>query len=131
QGAVGHELRVYGPGESIDETHIHTAAASLVGTRGVGEAIAYHPFPACQRRRDYALYVLRARGEHEQRLGDRRDGLGTALQHDLAHTLGERRTPWLTRQPVGDAPPGEPGTDQLGDGGLAGAFDAFERDELA
>ena len=46
QGAVGCELRVHRVRQRLDQRRIDATAAALVGARGVGEAIAYHPLAA-------------------------------------------------------------------------------------
>ena len=93
----GTRSAVHGLRQALDELGIHAAAASLVGAGGIGEAIADHPLAARQRRADEVADVQRAGGEHQQRLGHRGHGLGAALEHDLAHALGQRRAARLAR----------------------------------
>src|SRR5256886_15148441 len=108
----------------------YTTLFRSIGARGVGEAIAYHPLPARERRADDVLYVQGARGEHEQRLGERRYRLRAALQHDLPHPLCEGRATGLARQARRNAMAPEPGAHELRERGFTGALDALERDEL-
>jgi hypothetical protein len=58
---------VHGVREALDELTVHATAAALVGVRGVGEAVAQHPFAARERWTDEIVDVYLTRAEHEQR----------------------------------------------------------------
>src|SRR2546430_7029806 len=64
----------------------YTTLFRSIGARGVGEAIAYHPLPARERRADDVLHVQGARGEHEQRLGERRYRRSEEHTSELSHS---------------------------------------------
>ena len=115
--------------ELIDEPAIDAASAALVGVRRVGEAIAQHPFAARQRRADEVVDVHLARAEHEQRFGRRADVFLAAIEHQRADALGDLRAARLARRVDRDATRAQRLRDAVRDGGLACAFDAFERDE--
>ena len=107
---------------------VDAVAAALVGVRRVGEAIAQHPVAARERRPDHAIEMLAPRREHQQRLAVVRHRLA---QHQRAQRFAERRAARLARRddrvPRGLEALGEPRHVRA----LAGAVDAFERDEAA
>jgi len=119
---------VHGLLQHTDELLGDPFSRALVGARRVGEAVADHPGPALQRRKNHFAHVLGARGEHEQRFGERVHRLG---EQQRAQLLGQRRPAGLARHddlvPGGAQALGEPGNMR----GLARAVHALEGDEAA
>jgi len=115
-------------GERIDHREGDAVARALVRVRRIGETIAKHNVAAGECRLDHVDDVLAARREHQKRLGL----VGhRAVQQPFADRLARRRAAGLAR---GDDPLAAR-RQRLGEEArvraLAGAVDAFERDEAA
>src|SRR5467141_1011389 len=94
QRPVGPQAGVYRGGEPLDQLQGNALARALVGGGRIREAVTDHPVARAQRRLDDTGYVIGARGEQQQRLGER---LHRMLQDGLAQLLGEIRAAWLAR----------------------------------
>src|SRR5216683_3037729 len=79
-------------------------------------------------RQDDAGYMIGARGEQQQRLGER---LHWMLQDRFAQLLGEIRAAWLARHDYMVSPRAERIGDELDVSRLARAVDSLQGDELA
>src|SRR5258706_5117146 len=126
--AVGLEPWMGDLRQALDELGRDAVAGALIGDGGIGEAVADDPASRLQRRHDHLGYVVRARGEDEQRL-DR--GAERLLEHGLADALGEIGAAGLAG--LYDVP--SLGGDRVGDElemrRFPGAVDAFQGDEPA
>ena len=77
---------------------VHAAAGALVGARRIGEAIAHHPASRAPAPGGSGCCTCSARAANISSVSATGvDLLGAALQHDLAHALGERRAAGLAR----------------------------------
>ena len=106
----------------------HAVPAALVGVRRVGEAVAEHPVAPRERRPDHELEVLAPRREHQQRLAVAGHRL---VQQQRAQLFAERRAAGLARGDDDAAARADARGKPGGMRALAGAVDAFERDEAA
>ena len=116
-----------GRGEPRDELGAHAVARALVCRRGIGEAVADHVLAGGERGLDDPLDVIGARREHEERLEDRRHRLG---EERLAQPLGEIGAAGLARHDHVRALRAHRIGDELDMARLAGAVDAFQREEF-
>ncbi len=119
-----HELLEQG-----DVRHPETTARALVCVSRIGESIAEDPAAGLQRRLDEVREVHCPGSEHQQQFRERRQRLLTALEHDVAYPLGERRSAWFTRHDRIDANSSQRPRGMQNLRRFADAFDAFERHE--
>ncbi len=128
QRPVGPQAGVYRSGEPLDQLQGNALARALVGGGGIREAVTDHPVARVQRRQDDASYMIGARGEQQQRLGER---LHRMLQDRFAQLLGEIRAAWLARHDDMVSPRAERIRNELDVRRLARAVDSLQGDELA
>ena len=108
------------------------APAALVRITGISEAIAKHPLPGGQGRRNFFVHVLRARGEHQQQFGWRGDAtVQLGIEQHLANGLPSWRTARFARGDDVVATGHEPGAHGLEHRAFAGTFAAFKRDQFS
>ena len=124
------QIAVYGGRKLIEQPRAHPPPRSLVGVAGIRETIADHPATGGQGRAHGVIEVHGARCEHQQRLRHRTERLVIPAQEQFAHALGQRRTARLARLQQRYAVPLQLRLQRTRNRALAGAFDAFQRDEL-
>ena len=131
QSEVGRKIADRNAFEPFDQPLIDLAEDALIDARGIGEAVADHPFAGIERRQDGALHVVVARRRKQHRLDLRSERLCRARQQHVADDLGARRAARLARQMHGKPKRFQAQRQHRGLGRLAGALAALERDELA
>jgi hypothetical protein len=116
--------REYWPGAEL-------ASATLIRLRGVSEPVTQDEFSFTQSGLNYFFNVLRARGEHQGKLGRGRQMGGASVEDDLANLLARVSATRLTghyyRKAIGAEHFGQP----LELGALATAVETFNGDEFA
>src|SRR5712664_2655921 len=89
--------------ERAQFVEIDEPSESLIGERGVGEAVAEDGGPALQRRPDDLDDVLSSRRRKKKQLSDGIE-MRAAVQQDGPYPIGQRRSAWLLRHnSAGDA----------------------------
>src|SRR5690606_24952941 len=132
QRQVGLEPALDARTQALEEPAVDSAPAALVCERRVREAVADDPVAPLEGGHDHARKVLRARREHQERLGLRYDRLLVlAVQQKLAQPLAEERPAGLAREQRANAPRSEAALDRREARRLADPFDALDRDECA
>jgi hypothetical protein len=110
------------------------AAGSLVGLRGVGEAVAEDDGAGGERGFDDLGDGLGAVGEHEGHLGERADGaergFGAGVEQNGANAVAERGGAGVAQHDNGVAGAVSQAARRRKLGGLAGAVETFEGDEV-
>jgi len=81
---------MYGFRKLFDQIGIDRTPGTLVGTSGVGIAIANDPLASSQGWPNPIFDVDGTRSKHQQRFGDRRNRLGSAREQHTPKLLGER-----------------------------------------
>src|SRR5574338_42332 len=130
QRQVGLAIAVHPALQGLDPIPCHAAAARLVRVSGIGEAVAQHPFSITEGRQDYPLQMFAAGGEHEQHLGFGIQPF-SAAEHDFAQPLAHRCSARFTGDADSDPALCQEVRKPSQVGGLAGAIEALEGDELA
>src|SRR6266850_607287 len=120
-----------GGGEGVDDAddvHRDPAAGSLVGRRGVREAIAEDDLPFAEGGLDDLLDVLRPRRAVEEKLGDG-DHAALGIEEEGPDLLADDRPARLAGDDVLDSLRREELGEEADLGGLARSFDSLEGDE--
>ena len=120
-------------GEQVDRAdllHPKLPPRTLVGQRGVHEAVQQHQSARVEQGEQPLLHELGARRRVQQRLGLRRDRQCGVL-HKLADALRERDAAGLAQQLDGAPARGDLAREPLRERGLARAVETLDRDQQA
>ncbi len=130
QGQIGTKTLLHPIGEQLDAGQVHPSPATLVCTGSIRETITEHPLSGFQRRQDTPHNVLAPGCEDQQRLRVRVH-VSVRIEEELAKGFTYRCATRLARRYHSNAAALEPAFDRGQVRSLAGAVDAFERDELS
>ena len=131
QSEVGREIADRHALEALDQPLIDLAEDALIDARGIGEAVADHPFAGIERRQDRASHVIVARRRKQHRLDVRAEWLCRARKQHVADDFGAWRAARLAGQMDGKAERFQAQRQHCGLCRLAGALATLESDELA